>query len=320
MKPKNNSNQLTLTRIFDAPVKLVWEAWTDPNKVTKWWGPRGFTITTKSKELGAGGQWIYTMHGPDGIDYPNIATYFVVEPFKRLEYDHGTTETEKALFRVNVLFSENKKKQTKMHLTMTFESPQIAKEMSGFIKMAGGNSTWDRLGEYLEKEFNNKNIFLLTRVFEAPIDMVFEMFLNPTLIEKWQPPNGFYMKVIEGKVETDHSIFYEMGKSETKFYAKSSYKEIEHPEFISFIQEFCNEKGQSAKHPNTPIWPSRWLTSVVFAKEETSITRVTLKSEIVDKFTSEELAAFVEKRGEMTQGWNGSLDQLEEQLEKLLKD
>ncbi len=40
MKAKNNSNVLALTRVFDAPLKLVWEAWTDPKKVAKWWGPR----------------------------------------------------------------------------------------------------------------------------------------------------------------------------------------------------------------------------------------------------------------------------------------
>ena len=228
MKPKNNSNELKLTRIFDAPVDLVWDAWTDPNKVARWWGPRGFSITTKSKELRAGGKWIYTMHGPDGVDYPNIATYLVVEPLKRLEYDHGANENQKALFRVNVLFSENNSKTT-MKMTMTFESPQRAKEMSKFIKDAGGNSTWDRLGEYLDEECNHKNVFLLNRVFEASIDAVFDMFTNPDHIEKWQPPNGFYMKIIEGKVEAGNSVFYEMGNNEVKFYGRSTYQKIIRP-------------------------------------------------------------------------------------------
>lgn len=66
-------NEIQITRIYDAPVKLVWEAWTDLKQVEKWWGPRGFTLTTKSKHLRPGGKWIYTMHSPDGTDYPNIA-------------------------------------------------------------------------------------------------------------------------------------------------------------------------------------------------------------------------------------------------------
>lgn len=314
MRPKNNSNELNLIRVFDAPLKLVWDAWTDPKKAAKWWGPRGFSITTKSKDLRPGGKWIYTMHGPDGVDYPNVTTYFVVEPLKRLEYDHGANENQKALFRVNVLFSESEGKTT-MKMTMTFESPEFAKQMSGFIKQAGGNSTWDRLGEYLEAECHHKNIFLLNRVFEAPIDVVFDMFTNPEHIEKWQPPTGFYMKIIEGKIAVNNSVFYEMGNAEVKFYGRSTYQKIIRPEFISFLQEFCNESGQNAKHPGAPVWPERWLTSVTFTQEEASITRITLKSEIIDTHTSAELEAFVAARGGMTQGWSESLDRLEIQLE-----
>lgn len=315
MKPKNNSNELVLTRVFDAPVNLVWDAWTDPKKAAKWWGPRGFSITTKSKDLKPGGKWIYTMHGPDGVDYPNVTTYFVVEPLKRLEYDHGANENQKALFRVNVLFSEAKGKTT-MKMTMTFESPERAKELSVFIKQAGGNSTWDRLGEYLDEECNDKKVFLLNRVFESPIDLVFEMFTNPVHIEKWQPPTGFNMKILEGKVEAGCSVFYEMGNNEVKFFGRSTYEKIIRPDFISFIQEFCDENGKNAKHPGAPIWPARWLTSVAFTAEDKTSTRITLKSEIIDGHTSAELEAFMAARGGMTQGWTGSLDRLEEHLER----
>lgn len=61
MSAKNKPNELYITRIYDAPVKLVWDAWTDPAKTAKWWGPRGFTITTHSKDLKVGGHWHYTM-------------------------------------------------------------------------------------------------------------------------------------------------------------------------------------------------------------------------------------------------------------------
>jgi uncharacterized protein YndB with AHSA1/START domain len=315
MKPKFNSCDLNLTRLFDAPAKLVWEAWTDPTQVAKWWGPRGFSITTQSKDLKPGGKWVYTMHGPDGVDYPNVTTYFIVEPMKRLEYDHGANENQKALFRVNVLFIE-KNGKTEMNMTMTFESPERAKELSQFIKAANGNSTWDRLGEYLEEKVNNKSIFLLNRVFESPIDKVFEMFTNPNHIEKWQPPTGFEMKILAGKVEEGNSVFYEMGNREVTFYGRSSYQTINRPHFISFIQEFCNHKGQNAKHPGAPVWPARWLTTATFTKEEESLTRKTLLSELIDNFTSEELKAFIDERGGMTIGWHGSLDRLEAHLEK----
>ena len=51
MPVKNSSNELKLKRVYDAPVKMVWDAWTDPEKAAQWWGPRGFTITTHSKDF-----------------------------------------------------------------------------------------------------------------------------------------------------------------------------------------------------------------------------------------------------------------------------
>src|SRR5688572_25993035 len=102
MAKSHNDNELRIVRVFDAPVELVWKAWTDEKHVGNWWGPRGFTLTSKSKEVRPGGKWIYTMHGPNGVDYPNIATYYEVEEFAKLVNDHGATETSGPLFRVTV--------------------------------------------------------------------------------------------------------------------------------------------------------------------------------------------------------------------------
>src|SRR5687767_5583144 len=124
---KAKSNEIRITRIYDAPVKAVWDAWTDPKQVEKWWGPRGFTLTHHSKDLRPGGHWKYTMHGPDGTDYPNRTLYYEVEKHAKLVYDHGGTEDTPPLFRVTVLFSESKGK-TKMDMTMALATPEVAEE------------------------------------------------------------------------------------------------------------------------------------------------------------------------------------------------
>src|ERR1700761_6142593 len=113
MPEENKSNEIRIIRVYDAPVQAVWDAWTDPKQVAQWWGPRGFTITTHSKDLRVGGTWDYTMHGPDGVDYPNVTKYLEVEKYSRLVYDHGGTHDKPALFRVSVNFSESAGK-TKM--------------------------------------------------------------------------------------------------------------------------------------------------------------------------------------------------------------
>src|SRR3954463_11590071 len=125
MAAKSKANEITLTRVYDAPVKAVWDAWTDPKQVAQWWGPRGFTITTHSKDLRPGGHWKYTMHGPDGTDYPNWTIYFEVEECARLVYDHGGSEDRPPLFRVTVTFTEVKGR-TKLEMTMTLPTAEAA--------------------------------------------------------------------------------------------------------------------------------------------------------------------------------------------------
>src|SRR5579871_4133460 len=117
MSPSPKSNEIFLSRIYDAPVAAVWDAWTVTAQVEKWWGPRGFTLTTHSKDLRPGGTWRYTMHGPDGVDYPNVTKYYEVEKGAKLLYDHGGTDDRPPLFRVLVLFTAVGKK-TRMDMTI----------------------------------------------------------------------------------------------------------------------------------------------------------------------------------------------------------
>jgi len=124
MAVQSKSNEIRITRMYDAPVTAVWDAWTDPKQVAQWWGPRGFTITTHSKDLRAGGTWVYTMHGPDGTDWPNKTLYHVVEKHSKLVYDHGGNDDRPPMFRVTVLFSEVDGK-TKMEMSQATASPGV---------------------------------------------------------------------------------------------------------------------------------------------------------------------------------------------------
>ena len=67
--------QITNVRLLDALRTLVWQVWTDPKHITHWWGPRGFSTTTKAMDLRPGGTWTFVMHGPDGTDYGNKVTF-----------------------------------------------------------------------------------------------------------------------------------------------------------------------------------------------------------------------------------------------------
>lgn len=314
MAAKNKSNELKISRLYDAPVKTVWEAWTDPQQVAQWWGPRGFSLTTHSKDLRAGGSWVYTMHGPDGVDYPNKTQYLEVEKYSRLVYDHGANDDRPPLFRVTVLFTELKGR-TKMDMTMSLPTPEAAEETRKFIKKAGGDSTWDRLAEYLEKESSGKERFVINRSFEAPLALMFEMWTSPQHFSKWLPPAGFNMQFLRSDIKPGSSTFYMMTDGgNLKMYGRAQYLEIEKPHLIIYTQQFCDENEKVSRHPMAPTWPETMLTTVVLAEEGPDKTRVTVTWEPYGKVTPEELETFKKSKGGMTQGWTGSFDKLDTYL------
>jgi uncharacterized protein YndB with AHSA1/START domain len=88
----SGDREIVCARVFDAPRELVWQVFTDPNHITHWWGPRGFSVTTQQMQLKPGGVWRHVMHGPDGRDYHCRIIYReVVEP-ERLVYEHSPEE------------------------------------------------------------------------------------------------------------------------------------------------------------------------------------------------------------------------------------
>lgn len=312
MSAKNKSCDIKITRIYDAPVELVWDAWTDPEQAAKWWGPRGFTITTHSKDLRVGGIWHYTMHGPDGTDYPNKTLYHEVVEHKKLVYDHGGNDERAPLFRVTVLF-QAEGEQTIMDMTMTLPTPEQAEATRKFVKEAGGNATWDRLAEYLEKTTAGKDCFVINRSFDAPLDVMFEMWTNPEHFSKWLPPTGFDMKFLRSDIRPGGSTFYLMtNHTNVTMYGRAEYKEIVKPSRLVYTQEFCDENEKISRHPMAPVWPATMLTTVELTAEGPDQTRVTVTWEPVGNVTPEELKAFVDALPGMTMGWTGSFDKLEE--------
>lgn len=102
-----DSPSIIARRVFDAPRELVFEVWTDPKHLARWWGPNGFTTTTHSFDMRTGGIWRFVMHGPDGRDYQNRITYEEVVRPERLVYRHGGgADVEPVQFVTTVTFEE----------------------------------------------------------------------------------------------------------------------------------------------------------------------------------------------------------------------
>jgi uncharacterized protein YndB with AHSA1/START domain len=76
--------EIVVSGVIDAPRELVFEAYTEVRHLSRWWGPEGFTTTTRAFEFRVGGVWDFVMHGPDGTDYQEWITWTEITPPERI--------------------------------------------------------------------------------------------------------------------------------------------------------------------------------------------------------------------------------------------
>lgn len=141
--------EIVQQRVFEAPREMVFDAFTRLEHIGHWWGPNGFTTTTDEMDVRPGGVWRFTMHGPDGTDYPNKIVYHEVVRPERLAYAHGDGDGP-AWFEVTVTFEEQDGKTT-LTMRSVFPSAEIR---DALVKKAnaieGGRQTLARLAAYLQ--------------------------------------------------------------------------------------------------------------------------------------------------------------------------
>jgi uncharacterized protein YndB with AHSA1/START domain len=151
---ENLDREIFLSREFDAPRELVWEAMTNPKHVVNWWGPRGFTTTIEKMDFRVGGTWKHVMHGPDGVNYPNEKIFKEIVPLEKIVFSHGGRRENGPSVDAMATwtFEKMEKNRTRVSLRMVFPSPaereRVVKE---FGAIEGGKQTLERLGEFLAK-------------------------------------------------------------------------------------------------------------------------------------------------------------------------
>ena len=97
MSTKSKKRDLVFTRVFDAPIDLVWKAWTDPQRVMKWWGPEGFSCPVAKIDFRKGGTSLVCMRAPKefgGQDLYSTWKYQKIVPMERIEYIHNLADKD----------------------------------------------------------------------------------------------------------------------------------------------------------------------------------------------------------------------------------
>ena len=145
-KSSTHDRELVVTRTLNAPVELVWEAWTMPEHIANWWGPNGFTNTITKMDFIPGGEWDLVMHGPDGTDYKNKSIFKEIVPFKKIVYEHVSGPK----FIATIDF-EKQGDQTFIRWHMLFETVELyIQTVKTFKADQGLKQNIEKLSGYLE--------------------------------------------------------------------------------------------------------------------------------------------------------------------------
>lgn len=294
--------ELVVERTFNAPRELVFKAWTHPKHLEHWFGPAGFTNTTHEADVRPGGVWRYTMHGPDGVDYPNKIVFDEIAYAERLTYTHSDDGDEGGSepFHVTVTFDEPSPNVTKLTMRMLFASPaelQAVKEMGA---VEGANSTLDRLAQELATMSANQDV-VIERIFDAPRELVFRMWTEAEHVKEWWGPAVFTNPLVEIDARPGGTMLIHMQAPDGAVYPdKGVFREVVPPERLVFTSgAFEDENGNFLLEA---------LTTVTFV-EQGGKTKMTLTATVL-KAAPEVLGALAG----MEQGWSESFDKLDKYL------
>lgn len=146
------NNKVIYKRYFSAPVSLVFEAWSTHEHLSKWWGPNGFTLTTKNMNFTNGGTWEFIMHGPDGHDYKNKTQFIEIRKPNFIHYKHlGDGEGDQdVVFESKIIFEESGK-GTHVTMEQIFPSKEELERINKkYGAIEGGKQHVNNLGKYLK--------------------------------------------------------------------------------------------------------------------------------------------------------------------------
>ena len=254
--------ELAITRVFDAPRELVWKAWTDPDQVARWWGPKGFTAPSCTIDFRVGGKYLFCMRSPEGKDYWSTGVYREITPLKKIVCTDSFADEEGNVVPATH-YGMSPDIQLEMLVTVVLE------DLGGKTKMTlrhaglpagphqdgaqqGWSESFDKLEASLAEgpsgtEFvtdRGKRKLVMSRVFNAPRERVFRAYTDPRLIPQWWGPRSQTTTVETMDVRKGGGWRY-LGRDPdgTEYAFRGEYREVVPPERLVSTFEFEGMPG-----------------------------------------------------------------------------
>lgn len=300
-----SDREIVFTRFFDAPRDLVFRAYTDPIAITQWWGPRRYKTTVDKMDVRPGGAWRFVQRGADGKEFVFHGKYREIVPPERIV---STFEFEGMPGHVTVdtLTLEEHEGRTKLTTRSLFQTTEDRDAMLKSGMESGAAESMERLAELLNAmpgssgEGAREREITITRVFDAPRELVFKAWTDPKHLARWWGPKGFTNPVCEADARVGGKWHIVMRAPDGQEHPCGGvYREVVEPERLAFTN-IATDKG------GNPVIDG--FTTVILEEQgdKTKLTLHTRGTAVVDY-----ARAFLKG---MEMGWTMTLDRLEEEL------
>src|ERR1700754_3909945 len=140
-----DDREIVISRLISAPRELVFEAFSEVRHLSRWWGPEGFTTTTRAFEFRVGGEWDFVMHGPDGTDYQEWISFTEIVPPERIALRHGELRDDPNAFASVLTFAPDGA-VTRIEMRTVFPTKELRDEaVRKHHAVEGGRQTLSHL-------------------------------------------------------------------------------------------------------------------------------------------------------------------------------
>src|SRR6476646_600253 len=137
--------EIVISRVIDASREVVFEAFTEVRHLSRWWGPDGFTTTTRAFEFRGGGEWDFVLHGPEGTDDQEGMSWRVIAPPERIALLHGESRGDPNAFESVLTFAPDGA-ATRIEMRTVFPTKELRDEaVEKYHAIEGGRQTLSNL-------------------------------------------------------------------------------------------------------------------------------------------------------------------------------
>lgn len=180
--------ELIITRFFNAPLHMVFKAWSNADHMRQWFGPKDFAVMDVQLDFRVGGAWSSRMLSPEGQEYRMGGVYKEIVANERLVLTHAWRDEDgnpglETLITMTFAAAGDKTQ-------FTFHQAVFDRVSERESHLSGWGECFDRLTGFIENDPAANREMVVSRLFDAPRDLVFAAWSDPH-IGKWWGPNGF---------------------------------------------------------------------------------------------------------------------------------